>query len=192
MFFEILIDHGETKNKCTIAPQTTREDFRISRARGQRSITPFISEILLHHEGLSLASLNRNEKETYGIACIDCVWRRLPILMRKIPSPLPQLVSIPSSFVTAYPRRSKNTGDDPTGGLATIEALFIAASFLGKWDETLLSKYYFSDLFLEMNKLTFESFGIYRPKILDSQQKPEVDRNALQRRIDRGRAGVKI
>ena len=73
--------------------------------------------------------------------------------------PLPRLARIPDGFVTAYPRRNKE-GNDPEAGLATIEALFIAAAFLGNWDESLLDKYHFQNSFLEINREIFERFGL--------------------------------
>jgi pre-rRNA-processing protein TSR3 len=79
--------------------------------------------------------------------------------MQRVAKPLPKLVRIPDGFVTAYPRRNKE-GNDPGEGLATIEALFIAAAFLGFWDETLLEKYYFKDAFLKENEALWKKYGL--------------------------------
>ena len=73
--------------------------------------------------------------------------------------PFPPLVKIPEGFQTAYPRRNKK-GEDPSTGLATIEALFIAAAFLGHWDETLLEKYHFGQDFLRINESLWNQYGL--------------------------------
>jgi pre-rRNA-processing protein TSR3 len=49
---------------------------------------------------------------------------------------------------TAYPRVSK-IDHDPTGGLASVEALYIAQLLLGKRDDSLLSTYYWREVFME-------------------------------------------
>ncbi|TWW09502.1 hypothetical protein E3A20_13650, partial [Planctomyces bekefii] len=92
-------------------------------------------------------------------SAVDCVWRRLPQILRWIEQPWPRLVAIPQDFVTAYPRRNKQNLD-PEGGLATIEALFIAAAFLKNWDLSLLKEYHFGPAFLEANGKTFEKYRL--------------------------------
>ena len=59
----------------------------------------------------------------------------------------PQRRSIPGTIVTAYPRESK-VFDDPTGGLASVEALYLARRLLGDDDPTLLDGYHWRDRFL--------------------------------------------
>lgn len=186
LHYEIIVDHGETANKCTIMPLQYREDFIIlqGRVRG-----PLTSSLLLHHEGVPFHQLDRSTRETKRVGVIDCVWRRLDPILEYLEKPLPTLVRIPDGFVTAYPRRSKKDFD-PSGGLATIEAIFIAGAFLGHWDETLLREYFFAEQFLEMNDAVFRQYGVNPP---ENQSRPIFNpllpRNAQQRRIGRGRAG---
>ena len=159
MFYEIIVDKQEKANKCTIVPLADRADFRIYPVKGSLTLGPFEAPILLHHQGECLTEIRKTLKNAPGIASIDCVWSRLDPLVAKISAPLPRLAKIPEGFQTAYPRKSKRDSD-PSVGLATIEALFIAAALLGHWDESLLSKYYFGGQFLEKNQKRFLELGI--------------------------------
>jgi len=159
MHYEVIIDRGEKPNKCTIAPLADRADFELFWVKGEGLLGPLKSPILLHHEGKCLSEFLSKKTTVEGIATIDCVWRRLDVLLKKLAPPIPELVKIPDGFVTAYPRKSKlNT--DPKAGLATIEAIFIASAFLGNWDLTLFDKYHFGPAFLELNRDHFRKFGI--------------------------------
>ena len=57
--------------------------------------------------------------------------------------------SIPGGLRTAYPRVSK-VFDDPAGGLASIEALYVARKLLGDDDPLLLHGYHWKDEFLQI------------------------------------------
>jgi pre-rRNA-processing protein TSR3 len=155
--YEIIVDHSETSKKCTILPLRYRDDFSIRRYKPKKVLPPLTADVLLHPDGISLDQLAK--PDTTKIAALDCIWRRLEAIMKCMEGPLPTLVSIPPGFETAYPRKSKD-GSDPSGGLATIEALFIAAAFLGHWDVSLLDKYYFGDAFLARNEAVFRGYGL--------------------------------
>jgi len=157
MQFEILMDKKENPRKCTILPLRDRKDFHIRYFHGKRAIPAFQSEVLLHMDGENLADITPHS--IHSLALIDCIWRRVEPTLKKVEGPTPRLVKIPPGFITAYPRKNKQ-GNDPEGGLATIEALFIAASFLGIWDESLLEKYHFKNEFLELNKDLWEKYSL--------------------------------
>ncbi len=157
MQYEILMDKKENPRKCTILPLKHRQDFQIRYFRGDAPIAPFQATVLLHIDGENLANL-RKEK-ICSLALIDCNWKKVEPTMKRIPQPLPRLVSIPEGFVTAYPRKNKE-GKDPDGGLATIEALFIAASFLGVWDESLFDEYHFKEEFLRINDTAWKKYSL--------------------------------
>ena len=160
MNYEVIVDHKETAKKCTILPLRYREDFQISRFHGDKFKGPLTADVLLHPDGVSMDQLEPAVKKSVTkIAALDCVWRRLEMIVRGIGEPVPTLVKIPDGFETAYPRKSKLIVD-PSGGFATIEAIFIAAAFLGHWDTSLLKEYYFGDRFLEMNKDVFQNYQI--------------------------------
>jgi pre-rRNA-processing protein TSR3 len=155
--YEILIDRRENPRKCTIHPLRKRPDFSVSYFAGNRAIPAFTADCLLHVDGENLASMDRSG--LHSLALIDCTWKKVEPALQRVEKPLPRLVRIPDGFLTAYPRRNKK-GEDPAGGLATVEALFIAAAFLGFWDESLLEKYYFGDAFLKENETLWRSFRL--------------------------------
>jgi len=157
LHYEILMDRKENPRKCTILPQKERGDFKIRYFGGPNSIDPFQAACLLHIDGEDLAELPRGTLNS--VALIDCNWKKVAGALQKVVRPLPRLVRIPGGFETAYPRRNAE-GKDPAAGLATIEALFIAAAFLGTWDETLLDKYHFRAQFLERNASLWEKYEL--------------------------------
>lgn len=159
MDFEILVDRSEKPEKCTILPLAYRPDFRIVRFPRGVQLKPLVGDLLLHPEGESLATLAPKLGPIRVLSSIDCVWKRLPNILNCVGKPLPMLAGLPPEFVTTYPRRNKQNLD-PEGGLATIEALFIAAAFLGHWDETLLKEYHFGAAFLVANATTFARYGL--------------------------------
>jgi pre-rRNA-processing protein TSR3 len=179
--YEIIVDHGETSNKCTILPLRYRSDFHISQVPKGFSLE---ADILLHPQGLPLHNFVDSRPTIGRVAAIDCIWRRLEPILQRIHAPQIQ-VSIPDGFVSAYPRVSKRDYD-PSGGLATIEALFIAAAFLGHWDLTLLREYFFAEKFLSMNQSVFCKYGLQQ-----SWQKPvyqpSTSKSSRSRRLGRGR-----
>jgi len=185
MNYEIVLDHGETENKCTVTPLRDRPDFRFVPVFGQGPLGPLSAPVLLHPEGRCLTEIEVS-RPVEALACVDCVWRRLPKILPRLQwSGEPAtLVKIPAGFVTAYPR----TGFDPEGGLATIEAIFIAAALLGNWDVTLLSRYYFGRAFVERNAKRFAELGV--AGALDESHWPaqlQPQRNSYNRNRNRGR-----
>lgn len=187
MFYEVVIDSSETANKCTILPLASRPDFHLIRIKKIKKLPTLNSPILLHHEGECLTEIRKSLGQVQAIASIDCVWRRLEGILARVERPLPRFARIPDGFQTAYPRKSSDNSD-PDGGLATIEALFIAGALLGNWDATLLSKYYFGRKFVELNRNRFQELGVYPEN--DQEAMPVLSkppRHALQRRRDRER-----
>ena len=81
---------------------------------------------------------------------LDSTWRWLPQLNACVTGE-PIKRSIPGSLHTAYPRVSK-TFEDPAGGLASIEALYVARKLLGDEDPELLHDYHWKDEFLAIVK----------------------------------------
>jgi pre-rRNA-processing protein TSR3 len=160
MIYEVILDGGETANKCTIAPLADRPDFRLIPTRGGVELGPLRSPVLLHPEGACLTAWTGTGAPPDGIAAIDCVWSRVPTLLGRIQGRLPALYKIPEGFVTAYPRTNKQ-GADPDRGLATIEAIFLAAALLGRWDPTLLSRYAFCRRFLERISRPLQQCGYH-------------------------------
>ena len=79
---------------------------------------------------------------------VDCAWRRVDRLLATVdgelvPRRLPPLH-------TAYPRASK-TFEDPSAGLASIEALYAACALTGRSTAGLLDEYRWAEEFLRRN-----------------------------------------
>lgn len=88
-----------------------------------------------------------------GLFILDATWRHAEKMMRQVPNPeLMIRRSIPSHFVTAYPRRQDDC-IDPERGLASIEAIYIAYHLLERETSGLLDQYYWKDKFFELNRL---------------------------------------
>lgn len=79
---------------------------------------------------------------------LDSTWRWLAQLEGCVTG-RPIRRSIPGGLHTAYPRVSK-VFDDPAGGLASIEALYVARKVLGDDDPELLTGYHWKDDFLRI------------------------------------------
>lgn len=154
MRYEILVDRTESPNKCSILPLAYRTDFRILRFDRRYPIPALTGRVLLHPDGRVLRAVPSAGDEAFVLSAIDCNWKRLGRVLAKVAAPLPPLVRIPDGFRTAYRRRNKSDLD-PERGLATIEAVFLAAAFLGTWDETLLKEYAEGPAFLAANAAAF-------------------------------------
>lgn len=82
----------------------------------------------------------------HPLLLLDSTWRWLP-QVRGCVTGAPIERSIPGALRTAYPRTSK-VFEDPAGGLASIEALYVARRLLGDDDPTLLDGYHWKEEFL--------------------------------------------
>ena len=188
VIYEIILDSGETANKCKIAPLSGRADFRLFRVRGEGPLGPLSAPVLLSIDGVDLSELR--VAGVQALAAVDCVWRRLPKLLARtawVDGKQPILAKIPAGFVTAYPRVGSHF-KDPDGGLATIEALFTAAALLGNWDVSLFSKYYFGRRFVDLNARLFQELGVADAGIEERLPPPAApSRDSLSRRRNRGR-----
>jgi pre-rRNA-processing protein TSR3 len=83
----------------------------------------------------------------HPLLLLDSTWRLLPTLQSCLRG-TPIRRSIPDDLATTcYPRASKNF-EDPTRGLASVEALYLAKRLLGEDDPTLLDGYHWQREFL--------------------------------------------
>ena len=169
----VVIRHPKERlSKCSLEPLRGREDVIFFKATPtlRFDATGFI---LLHTEGalLSEADAVLTDEEKAGAesraatACsrgplppcfteggarplllLDSTWRLLPQLEACVAgSPLRR--RLPDGVRTAYPRVSK-LSEDPGGGLASVEALYLARRLMGNDDPSLLAAYYWKDVFL--------------------------------------------
>lgn len=88
--------------------------------------------------------------EKRGMMILDGTWRLAEMMENNLPLP-PARRSLPL-LKTAYPRRQ-----DQVGGLATVEALFVAYTILGIPTEGILDNYYWKNDFIQINDDWFKS-----------------------------------
>ena len=132
----------ERRSKCSLTALEEREDITFYKANQGWSfdVTGF-TVLALNAPELSVADAGR------PLLLLDSTWRLLPQLQTHlygcaVSRTLP-------AVDTAYPRVSKLT-KDPFGGLASIEALYLAKLVLGERDDSLLESYYWRDEFWDI------------------------------------------
>ncbi len=97
------------------------------------------------------APLLSYEDQGKGILLIDGTWRYAKVMEEHIPkNPLMLKRSLPPHYQTAYPRRQEDC-QDPKRGLASVEALYIAYTLLGRDTTGLLDHYYWKESFFQLN-----------------------------------------
>ena len=139
----------ERRSKCSLTPLEGRSDISFYRARpGWTFDAVGFTVLALGAPSLSMEDCGR------PLLLLDSTWRLVPqleacLLGEGVRRTLP---AVPS----AYPRTSK-IAEDPAGGLASVEALFLAKVLLGERDDTLLENYYWRCQFLE----NLERSGIF-------------------------------
>lgn len=152
----IIIRHArENKKKCSLSGLEGRSDFSFFTypdcALGKEELPDLTGYILLDVEGEPLTAKDCSS----GFILLDGTWRLAEKMHKNIKEldGLPKR-SIPSGFITAYPRRQEDC-PDPQAGLASIEALYIAYFVAGRPLDGLLDGYYWKDAFLEKNSNKF-------------------------------------
>lgn len=105
---------------------------------------------LNHHIVLTLDAPELSKQDRHhSLFLIDGTWKYAAVMQRQLQGHYIHR-SLPTQFRTCYPR--KQTGcSDPTKGLASVEALFIAYHILGYPTTGLLDHYYWKTSFLEHN-----------------------------------------
>lgn len=134
----------ERRSKCSLTPLEGREDVAFYKAReGWSFDMSGFTVLALGAQELSAEDAGR------PLLLLDSTWRLLPQLeaclygegvRRTLPA-----------VATAYPRVSK-IAEDPHGGLASVEALYLAKLLLGERDDSLLEAYYWRETFIETLK----------------------------------------
>jgi pre-rRNA-processing protein TSR3 len=142
---DILIVHDprEPAKKCSLTPLRGMRGVRFVPVRGDQRVDAG-RRIWLHPEGDELGPDDRG----IGLLLIDCIWRRVPALSKRIDGEL--LRRRLPNLITAYPRRSKLT-PDPEHGLASVEALYAAMALLDAPCPALLAHYRWAAEFLAAN-----------------------------------------
>ena len=138
----IVIHPREKRSKCSVEPLRGRNDFLFHRFPEQYtgSLNGYV------RLGIGGPVISEADAAS-GLLVLDGTWK-LAAKMEPFYANVP-VRSLPE-IRTAYPRVSK-VYDDPSGGLATIEAIYAAYRLLGRDTRGLLDKYYWAVPFLDLN-----------------------------------------
>ena len=149
----ILIAHDprEPANKCSVTPLRGMAGIDFVPLRKATRLDAG-RRIWLDVEGEELSAADRG----LDLLIIDCTWRRVAKLARRIEGDLVRRRLPP--LVTAFPRRSKLV-PDPAHGLASVEALYAATVILGSPRPELLAQYRWAEEFLAANGERFRVQG---------------------------------
>lgn len=134
----------ENLKKCSLRGLENRPDFKFY---------PYPGELpdLTHYIILDInAPVLEKTDAVHGLFIIDATWRYAAKMLSRVTSQKLIPRSIPTHFLTAYPRRQ----DDcpfPDRGLASIEAIFIAYHIFERKTEGLLDHYHWKEEFLKRN-----------------------------------------
>ncbi|MCB1117818.1 MAG: hypothetical protein KDK50_04465 [Chlamydiia bacterium] len=137
----ILRHRRENLKKCSLRGLETRKDMRFYTYPND-ALPQLKGYLMLDFE----APVLTRDDETYGLFLIDATWKYAEVMARQIKEPILKR-SLPKHYRTAYPRRQDDCSD-PTRGLATVEALYIAYQILGRDTSGLLDNYFWKDEFL--------------------------------------------
>ncbi len=139
----IVVHPKERRSKCSVEPLRGWDEFTFWKYPNPGD-EPLDNYVRL---GFGGPTISEADDGANGLLVLDGTWKlagRMEAAFEDIP-----IRSLPPTE-TAYPRKSK-IRDDPHGGLATIEAIFVAYQLLGRSTKGLLDDYYWRDRFLEMN-----------------------------------------
>ncbi|MGJ3242649.1 MAG: hypothetical protein ACFE0O_06815 [Opitutales bacterium] len=144
----ILRHPRERLSKCTVEPLRGRRGMTFHKARPGLQV-PVDDALLLAVDGPVLSPDDALDAlgQPRTLVLLDSTWRLLPQLERCL-SGVPLRRSLPPGIPTAYPRKSK-VCPDPDGGLASVEALYLALRLLGEDCPDLLADYHWKSIFLE-------------------------------------------
>ncbi len=146
--YTVVCYHREPEKKCTLHPLRGRADVEFRSREEPGEFGP--GALLLYPDGETLTpELARELPAGAGdgrveIVLIDSRWSRAAKVLAELP-PL-RRVSL-EGFVTGAERKRP----PPAGGLASVEALYVASLMFGRPDLTLLDGYHFKERFLEHN-----------------------------------------
>jgi pre-rRNA-processing protein TSR3 len=139
----VLVIHPKEKRaKCSLEPLRGRPDLCFVDFSPQQSIE-LPGYVRLSVDGPPLTEADAK----CGILLIDGSWRHAERMHEQFAAVPPRSLA---GFRTAYPRVSK-LFDDPAGGLASVEALYVAYRILGRPTEGLLDAYFWREQFLSLN-----------------------------------------
>ncbi len=137
----ILVHPKERRSKCTVA--ALRGDPRLQFIKYPRRPADLSGYVRL---GMAGPVLSRADSP-FGLLLLDGTWRWAESMEASVAEVPTRTLPV---LTTAYPRTSK-VFDDPQGGLATVEALYVALLILGRDTSGMLDHYAFAEQFLAQN-----------------------------------------
>lgn len=140
----IMVVHPkERRSKCTVEPLRGRADFEFVRFPDsvKRSLDGYV------RLGMGGPVMTENDASS-GLLVLDGTWK-LATKMEPAYADLP-VRSLPE-LKTAYPRTSK-IYEDPSAGLATVEAVYAALRLMGRPVDGILDDYHWREEFLRLNE----------------------------------------
>lgn len=138
----IVVHPKERRSKCSVEPLRPRDDF-VFYTFPDPVTHPVDGYVRLGMGGETLTA----EDAGKGLFILDGTWK-LAARMEPTFDEMPIRTLPPVQ--TAYPRVSK-VFDDPTGGLATVEAVYAALRIIGGNVTGILDSYHWKNEFLELN-----------------------------------------
>lgn len=146
----ILRHQRENLKKCSLKGLESRSDCKFYTY--PHCILPSLSQyIILTLDAPPLTKWDAS----HGLFLLDSTWRYVGNMLKFVEkSGELNRRSIPAQFRTAYPRRQDDC-KDPTRGLASIEALYIAYRILDRNTDGLLDSYHWKEQFFAINQALF-------------------------------------
>ncbi len=147
----IVVHPRERRSKCTVEPLRGRDDF-VFWTFPNVGDEPLDDYVRL---GMGGPMIDPDKDALHGLLVLDGTWKlagRMENVFYNVP-----VRSLPPT-VTAYPRKSK-VFDDPSGGLATIEAIYVANRMLHRPVDGLLDAYHWKEEFLRANPFLAATSG---------------------------------
>ncbi len=151
----IVVHHRERRSKCTVEPLRTQAGFEFWSYPLKPPHSPKLIQTRYVRLGLGGPLISPADRE-FGLLVLDGTWRwaeKMEADFDEVP-----VRSLPA-WQTAYPRVSK-VFDDPSQGLATIEAIFAAYHHMGYDTTGLLEAYHWKDPFLKLNTPLLETSAL--------------------------------
>lgn len=140
----ILYHPRERLSKCTLRPLWGRPDVRLTTWPDLSTIPADVLHLAVDGPPLTPADAGR------PILLVDGTWRQAERINGHLTFERRRL----DGFRTAFPRVSKLFAD-PSGGMASSEALYAASACLGAADPSWIAGYYWREEFVARNAARF-------------------------------------
>jgi ribosome biogenesis protein Tsr3 len=146
----IISRDNRVEKKCTLYPLRKREDFEFRTRKSPGEFNQ--NSILLFPDGEPLSKelssdIKKQAFKELEIVLIDSRWKKTKGVLDLLPS-------IRKISLVGYKTGAIRKDPPPEGGLASVEALYLASRYFGRSDPTLLDSYHFKKRFFEINGIT--------------------------------------